>query len=82
METGTEILRRQYNGEAGTFATTYKFEAKYRDCPNLAGEIVGRCQHPITAGSGTGVFEGATGRLDMKDDVEAGIFEYRGHFRS
>lgn len=82
IETGTETFVGQYNGEAGTFATTYKFEAKYEDCPNLVGEIVGRCQHPITTGSGTGVFEGATGRLDMKDDVEAGIFNYRGHLRS
>jgi hypothetical protein len=81
LETGTELFVGQYNGEAGTFATTYKFEAKYEDCPNLIGEIVGRCQHPLTAGSGTGVFEGVTGRLDMKDDVEAGIFNYRGHLR-
>src|SRR5262245_49184929 len=46
-ETGNEIFVGQYNGEAGTFRTTYQFEAKYQDCPNLVGEIFGRCQHPI-----------------------------------
>jgi hypothetical protein len=78
-ETGNEIFVGQYNGGAGTFRTTYKFEAKYQDCPNLVGEIVGRCQHPIIAGSGNGVFAGVTGRLDFKDDIEAGNFPYRGH---
>ena len=34
-ETGNEIFVGQYNGETGTFRTTYKFEAKYQDCPNL-----------------------------------------------
>jgi hypothetical protein len=81
-ETGTETFVGSYNGATGTFRTTYLFTAKYRDCANLVGEIAGRCQHPITAGSGEGVFEGVTGRLDMKDDVETGSFPYRGHFRS
>ena len=80
-ETGNEIFVGQYNGEDGTFKTTYKFEAKYQDCPNLVGEIFGRCQHPIIAGSGEGVFEGVTGRIDFKDDIEAGNFPYRGHLR-
>jgi len=80
-ETGHETFVGQYTGEAGTFRTTYKFEAKYQDCPNLVGEIFGRCQHPIVANSGEGVFEGVTGRLDFKDDVEAGNFPYRGHLR-
>ncbi len=43
---------------SGTFGTTYFFQAKYKDCPNLTDEIVGRCQHPIVDGSGTGDFEG------------------------
>jgi hypothetical protein len=42
-------------------------------------EVRGRCEHPIVAGSGTGGFEGATGRIDFKDDVVAGEFLYRGH---
>ncbi len=79
-ETGTEI----YVGEGGTFSTTYRFTAKYDDCPNLQGQQFGRCQHPIVAGSGTGVFEGVTGRLDFKDNIEGGQavnFPYRGHLR-
>jgi hypothetical protein len=42
-------------------------------------ELHGRCQHPIAKGSGTGGFEGASGRLDFKDIVDAGTFVYRGH---
>ena len=81
-ETGTETFVGLYNGAPGTFKTTYLFTAKYKDCPNAVGEIAGRCEHPLIAGSGEGVFEGVTGRFDMKDDVEAGNFPYRGHFRS
>ena len=80
-ETGTETFVGLYNGAPGTFKTTYLFTAKYTDCANLAGEIAGRCQHPIVAGSGEGVFEGVTGRLDFQDDIETGNFPYRGHFR-
>ncbi len=87
-ETGTETFVGQYNGAEGTFRTTYLFTAKFTECTTPtgeiapAGEIVGRCQHPLVAGSGTGVFEGVTGRVDMKDDIETGSFPYRGHFRS
>ena len=81
-ETGTETFVGLYNGAPGTFKTTYLFTAKYTDCANAVGEIAGRCQHPLIAGSGEGVFEGVTGRLDMKDDIETGTFPYRGHFRS
>lgn len=79
FETGTETFVGTYNGVPGTFRTNYIFTATYRDCPNQVGEIAGRCQHPIVDGSGTGVFEGVTGRFDMKDDVEVGSFPYRGH---
>jgi hypothetical protein len=79
FETGTETFVGTYNGEHGTFQTNYIFTATYQDCPNFVGEIAGRCQHPIVDGSGTGVFEGVTGRFDMKDDVEVGDFPYRGH---
>ena len=78
-EEGTELFVGTYKGESGTFETTYKFEAKFEDCPELLGEIFGRCQHPIVNGSGTGVFEGVKGRLDFKDDIETGDFPYRGH---
>ena len=80
-ETGTEFFVGSYLGESGTFETTYRFEAKYEDATTQTGEIFGRCQHPIVEGSGTGIFEGVTGRIDMKDDVEAGNFPYRGHLR-
>ncbi len=79
FEAGTETFVGTYMGEYGTFKTNYVFTATYRDCPNLTGEIAGRCQHPIVDGSGTGVFTGVGGRFDMKDDVEAGNFPYRGH---
>ena len=79
METGTETFVGSYGGLFGSFRTTYRFEAKYEDCSTFAGEVVGRCQHPIIEGSGTGVFEGVTGRIDMKDNVEEVNFPYRGH---
>jgi hypothetical protein len=82
-ETGTETFVGSFDGSegTGTFETTYRFEAKYEDVDNLVGEIFGRCQHPIVKGSGTGIFEGVTGRLDFKDEVETGEFLYRGHLR-
>jgi hypothetical protein len=83
-ETGTETFVGSVFGseEAGTFETTYRFEAKYEDVTDPATEIFGRCQHPIVEGSGTGIFEGVTGILFFKDDVDAGNFPYRGHLRS
>jgi hypothetical protein len=84
-EEGRELFIGTYKGEFGTFWTTYKFEAKYEGCASngapLGAEIFGRCQHPIVDGSGTGIFEGVTGRFDMKDNVEEGSFPYRGHLK-
>ena len=80
-ETGTEIFVGEYNGQFGTFETTYLFTAKLESCPDLATEIWGRCQHPIIRGTGTDDFEGVTGRFDIKDDLDAGNFPYRGHLR-
>src|ERR671911_1660353 len=48
-ETGTETFVA--SDGSGTFETAYRFEAKF----GLAGEIFGRCQHPIVEGSGTGI---------------------------
>ncbi len=67
-------------GMAGYFETTYRFTGKFEDS-DPGRQIFGRCQHPIVAGSGTEDFAGVTGRLDFKDDVEAGNFPYRGHMR-
>jgi hypothetical protein len=82
-EKGREFFEGTYKGKAGSFWTTYQFEAKYEGCADsgapLGAEIFGRCQHPIVKGSGTGVFAGVSGRLDFKDDIEAGNFPYRGH---
>lgn len=78
VEAGHEVFVGQYQGQSGTFETTYRFTAKYNNCTDLI-EMAGRCQHPIIVGSGTGVFEGMTGRLDLRDDVVAGNFPYRGH---
>src|SRR5215204_3182865 len=78
-ETGTELFVA--SDGSGTFETTYRFEAKYEDVADPATEIFGRCQHPIVEGSGTGIFEGVSGQLFFKDDVESGTFLYRGHLR-
>ncbi len=79
QESGTELFVGSFNGEDGTFATTYIFRGKYATPEDYSVEIHGRCQHPIVAGSGTGVFEGASGRFQFKDDVEAFEFPYTGH---
>src|ERR687889_1249859 len=78
-ETGTELFVA--SDGAGAFETTYRFEAKYEDVDTLSGEQFGRCQHPIIEGSGTGIYDGVSGQLFFKDDVEAGTFPYRGHLR-
>jgi hypothetical protein len=75
-ERGREVFIGTYLGEAGTFQTTYQFEGKFDES---GAEVHGRCQHRITAESGTGVFEGVSGRIDIKDDVETGCYFYRGH---
>ncbi len=82
-ETGHEMFIGTYNGQPGTFETTYRFTAKYNNCTDFK-ELQGRCQHPLVDGSGTGVFEGMTGRLDMRDHNEAGVplyFPYRGYLQ-
>ncbi len=84
-ETGREHFVGTYKGDPGTFWTGYKFEAKFEGCADdgspLGAEIFGRCQHPVVKGSGDGIFEGVTGRMDFKDDIEAGNFPYRGHLK-
>jgi hypothetical protein len=84
-EKGKEYFVGTYKGESGSFWTSYKFESKFEGCSEegffLGAEIFGRCQHPIVKGSGDGIFDGVTGRLDFKDDVETGTFPYRGHLK-
>ena len=79
-ETGLEMFVGSMNGgPVGTFTTTYKFESKWSPDVSTGVEVMGRCQHPIVKGSGTGGFAGATGRLDLKDEVNTGQYFYRGH---
>jgi hypothetical protein len=80
VESGQEVFAGSLNGgPEGTFATNYRFEAKF--APDGA-ELHGRCQHPIVAGSGTGGFEGSTGRLDFKDIIGDPVtYVYRGHLK-
>jgi hypothetical protein len=82
QERGQEIFVGSLDGgPEGTFATTYKFNSKWDPDVSTGSEVHGRCQHPIIAGSGTGGFEGVTGRVDFKDDVVTGEFLYRGHMK-
>jgi hypothetical protein len=59
---------------AGALALSARFEFQFDAEGN---EISGRCQHQIV--SGTGAFQGATGRIDFTDDVTNGTSSYRGH---
>ena len=80
IETGRELVVASLNGAPeASFETTYRFESKWDPDAASGVEVMGRCQHPLTAGSGTDVFMGATGRLDFKDEVSTGLFYYRGH---
>lgn len=79
VESGNEVFVGTMNGLSGTFVTAYRFESKW----DVNGaEVHGRCQHPLLRGTGTGVFEGATGRLDFKDIIDdqgSVTYVYRGH---
>ena len=80
QERGKEVFVGSLNGgPEGTFTTTYKFTSKWDPDVSTGSEVHGRCEHPIVVGSGTGGFQGATGRVDFKDDVVTGEFLYRGH---
>ena len=78
LERGRELFVGRLGDSApGMFTTTYRFEAKLAAD---GSEVRGRCQHPLVAGSGTGGFAGATGRVDFKDIIGTPItYVYRGH---
>ena len=86
QERGREVFHGKWYADdgtligEGTFETTYKFTSKWTDA-TLIEEIHGRCQHPLVAGTGTGIFEGMTGRVDFKDDVSTGDLNFRGHLK-
>lgn len=85
QEAGREHFVGSFNGEAGTFRTTYKFEEEYEgyaendDPPG--DEIFGCCRHPMVEGNGTCVFDGVSGRMYMKEDIDAGNIPYIGHLK-
>lgn len=81
LERGRELFVGSLDGgPAGTFTTTYRFEARFAS--DGVTELRGRCQHPLVSGSGTGGFAGATGRLDFKDIIGDPVtYVYRGHIR-
>jgi len=80
QERGEEVFVGSLDGgPVGTFSTTYKFTSKWNPDVSTGSEVRGRCEHPIGAGSGSGGFAGATGRVDFKDDVATGEYIYRGH---
>ena len=79
QETGTELFVGCLNGTTcGQFTTTYTFTGKFT--ASFEAEIHGRCQHPVTGG--TGGFAGMSGVIQFKDDVDTGIFYYRGNIKS
>jgi hypothetical protein len=77
------------DNRCGSFQLQAHITSKFEEAPPV-GQLFGRCQHKIVAGSGTGDFEGLTGRLDFKDiisrnadgDVVGVVFDYRGHLSS
>ena len=78
QETGTELFVGCLNGTTcGQFTTTYTFTGKFTES---GAEIHGRCQHPVTGT--TGGFAGMSGVIQFKDDVDTGIFYYRGNINS
>lgn len=85
IETGSEIYILDGPYGQGTFNTTYRFQAKFEGCDAdgfpTGAELFGGCQHPIVANTGTGDYEGVTGRLHFKDDIAAGNFPYTGHLK-
>lgn len=79
QEVADEVFEGSWGALSGTFELLENFTAKFD--PDTFEQIFGRCKHPIVADSGTGDFEGITGRLDFKDDVDAGNAPYTGHLK-
>ena len=80
QERADEIFVRSADPD-DTFRMTESYTAKLDPDNTTTGLFFARCKHPIVAGSGTGAFEGVSGRLDFKDDVVAGAADYTGHLR-
>lgn len=80
QEVADEVFVGYWNGQHGTIEMTENYTAKV-GADNATGLYFARCKHPFVTGSGTGVFTGASGRLDFKDDTDAGTADYTGHIR-
>jgi hypothetical protein len=80
QEVANEVFTGYWNGVHGTVEMTENYTAK-AGADNATGLYFARCKHPIVAGSGTGSLTGVTGRLDFKDDTDAGTADYTGHLR-
>ena len=61
----------------GTLSFSYVFTGKFD--PVTFEEIKGRCTHHVD--EGTGGFAQASGVINFKDDVEAGIATYNGNLK-
>ena len=77
QEIADEIFVSDANS-GDTFEMTELYTAKFN--PDFSLDFA-RCKHPIVSGSGNGAFEGVSGRLDFKDDVDTGIAYYKGHLK-
>ena len=80
LENGEEVFVGTLNGEP---APSRQLQVRVQVGPGRHDRHRGprTCQHPIVTGTGTGAFEGATGRLDFKDEVTTGEYFYRGHIK-
>ena len=74
-----EFFVGEWDGKEGTWEMREHFTSKWD--PTFTDQKYGRCQHPIVKDSGTDDFEGITGRIDFKDDVDLGVADYRGHLK-
>lgn len=80
QEVADEVFVGTYGSLEGSFEMTENYTAK-DGADNVTGLYFARCKHPIKSGTGTGDFDGVTGRLDFKDDTDAGTAAYKGHLR-
>lgn len=82
--TGTELFVGCYDGDADgacgaddpSGEITFAFQYSARFDPVTGGLLHGRCNHPVTGGSGD--FAGVTGKLGFHDDP-SGCSDYKGH---
>lgn len=80
-EIADETFVGSFGDLTGTFDLVENFIIKFNKDGTPAWA---RCHHPIVRGSGTGDFEGVTGRLDFSDDFSdpnAPVTTYKGHLK-